>query len=46
MEKNITRRDLLKKSLKAGALIGGAAVIGAGAYKFLKVNPIEDLYGP
>ena len=46
MEKNITRRDLLKKSLKAGALLGGAAVIGAGAYKFLKVNPIEDLYGP
>jgi arylsulfatase A len=46
MAKEITRRDLLKKTVKVGALVGGAAVIGAGAYKFLRVNPIEELYGP
>ena len=45
MEKNMSRRDLLKKSLKIGALAGGATLLGAGAYSFLRTHTIEELYG-
>ncbi len=46
MEKDITRRELIKKSLKVGVLAGGAALLGAGAYSFLRVREIDELYGP
>ncbi len=46
METKMTRRELLKKSLKAGALIGGTALLGAGAYSFLRIRTVDELYGP
>lgn len=45
MEKDLTRRSLIIKSIKAGAALGGAALVGYGAYSLLKRNDIEDLYG-
>ncbi|MBN2080329.1 MAG: sulfatase [Spirochaetes bacterium] len=45
MEKKITRKELVKKSLKIGSAAGGAALLGAGAWKFLRTATIEELYG-
>jgi len=41
----LSRRELLKKSFKIGAVLGGVAILGTGTYRFLKVPSIEDLYG-
>ncbi len=46
MEQNITRRELLKKSLKYGVLAGGAVLLGSGAYSLLRTHTIDELYGP
>lgn len=45
MVKNISRRDLLKQSLKIGVVVGGVAVLGGGAYSVLRTRTIDELYG-
>lgn len=45
MEKKITRRELVKKSLKIGSAVGGAALLGGGAYSALRTRTIDELYG-
>lgn len=45
MGEDLSRREMLEKSLKFGALAGGAALLGAGAYSLLRTHPIEELYG-
>jgi len=46
MEKELSRRSLIKKSIRYGAAIGGAALLGSAAYALLKRNDIDELYGP
>ena len=45
MSEKLSRRELIKKTIRIGAIAGGAAVLGAGAYSFLREHPIEELYG-
>lgn len=45
MSESLSRRDLLKKSVKIGAAVGGASLLGYGIYSFMKRDRIEDLYG-
>jgi len=45
MAEKLSRRQLIKKSVKIGAAAGGAAILGAGAYSFLRQPSIEELYG-
>ena len=45
MAEELSRRQLIKKSVKIGAAAGGAVLLGAGVYSFLKQPSIEDLYG-
>lgn len=45
MNESLSRRDLLKKSVKIGAAVGGASLLGYGIYSFMKRDRIEDLYG-
>jgi len=45
MEKKLSRRELLKKSAKIGAAAGGAALLGTGAWSFLRTRTIDELYG-
>ncbi len=45
MSEELSRRQLIKKSVKIGTAAGGAALLCAGVYSFLKQPSIEDLYG-
>lgn len=45
MEKKITRRNLITKTVKAGIAIGAGTLVGTCAYKLLKTPDISDLYG-
>ncbi|TAL39919.1 MAG: hypothetical protein EPN93_00200 [Spirochaetes bacterium] len=44
MPNNLSRRDLILKSIKIGTAALGAGLLGYGAYSFLKQDEIEDLY--
>ncbi len=45
MEKNVSRRSFLKKSIYTGAAIGGAALVGAGVWSVFEESSIDELYG-
>ncbi len=44
-EKNLSRRSFLKKSVYAGTAVGGAALLGTGAWSVFRERPIDELYG-
>jgi uncharacterized sulfatase len=46
MAEKISRRDLMKKSVRAGLAIGGAAVLGTAGYKLFQKPSIDEVYGP
>jgi hypothetical protein len=45
MSEKLTRRELIKKTARIGAIAGGAVILGGGAYSLLRQNSIEELYG-
>ncbi len=45
MSEKISRRELIKKSVRIGAAVGGAALLGGGVYSLLSENSIDELYG-
>lgn len=45
MDKNISRREMIKRSVRAGLLFGGVAAAGAAGYKLFRKKPIDELYG-
>jgi len=45
MSEKISRRHLIKKSIRAGLAAGGIAVVGTAGYHLFKSNSIDDLYG-
>ena len=46
MAEKMSRRDVIKKSVKAGLVIGGVAAVGTAGYKLFSSKSIDDLYGP
>jgi hypothetical protein len=46
MAEKISRRDLMKKSIRAGLVVSGAAVLGTAGYKVFRKRSIDELYGP
>ena len=46
MAEKISRRDLMKRSVRAGVAIGGAAVLGTAGYRLFRRRSIDELYGP
>lgn len=45
MNEKISRRDLIKKSVRAGLVVGGIAAVGTAGYKVLSSKPIDEIYG-
>lgn len=45
MSEKLSRRELIKKTARIGAIAGGAALLGGGAYPLLSENSIDELYG-
>ena len=46
MAEKISRRDLMKRSVRAGLAIGGAAVLGTAGYQLFRRRSIDELYRP
>ncbi len=46
MDEKISRRNLIKRSIRVGLAAGGLAVVGAAGYKLFRGKSIDDLYGP
>lgn len=46
MTENMSRRDVIKKSVKAGLVIGGVAAVGTAGYKMFSSKSIDDIYWP
>ena len=46
MDEKISRRNLIKRSIRVGLAAGGLAVVGAAGYKLFSGKSIDDLYGP
>lgn len=46
MVEKMSRRDVMKKSLKAGLAVGGIAVLGTAGYKLFSSPSIDEVYGP
>ncbi len=46
MNEDLSRRKFLKRSIAAGTVVGGAALVGAGAYNLMATNDVDDLLGP
>lgn len=46
MAEKISRRDVIKYSLRAGLVVGGIAAVGTAGYKLLGTKSIDELYGP
>jgi arylsulfatase A len=45
MPEKFSRRDLMKKSLHAGLVVGGVAAFGTAGYTLLHKRPIDEIYG-
>jgi uncharacterized sulfatase len=45
MDEKISRRDLIKKSVRAGLVVGGIAAVGTAGYKLLSSKSIDEIYG-
>ncbi len=45
MEKELTRRNFIRKSIYTGAALAGVSLMGTCTFKLLKENSIDDLYG-
>lgn len=46
MAETISRRDLMKKTVRAGAVVGGIAAFGTAGYKLFHRESVDDVYGP
>jgi uncharacterized sulfatase len=46
MDEKISRRNLIKRSIRVGLVAGGIAVVGTAGYKLFSSKSIDDLYGP
>jgi uncharacterized sulfatase len=46
MAEQISRRDMIKKTVRAGLVIGGMAAAGTAGYKLFRRESIDELYGP
>ena len=46
MTEKLSRRDVIKKSVKAGLVIGGVAAVGTAGYKLFSSKSIDEVYGP
>jgi arylsulfatase A-like enzyme len=46
MAEKISRRDMIKKTVRTGLAIGGIAVLGAAGYKLFRTESIDEIYGP
>ncbi len=46
MAEKISRRDLMKRSVRAGLVVGGIAAFGTAGYKLFHRQSIDELYGP
>ena len=46
MDEKISRRNLIKRSIRVGLAAGGLAVVGAAGYNLFRGKSIDDLYGP
>ena len=46
MVEKISRRDLIKRAVRAGLVVGGIAAVGTAGYKMLRRKSIDELYGP
>jgi arylsulfatase A-like enzyme len=45
MFEKITRRDLIKRSVRAGVVVGGIAAIGTAGYTLFRKPSIDEVYG-
>src|SRR5664280_1269423 len=46
MTEKMSRRDVIKKSVRAGLVVGGIAAVGTAGYKLFSSKSIDELYGP
>jgi hypothetical protein len=45
MAGKLSRRDVIKKSLRAGLVVGGIAALGTAGYKVFRSPSIDEIYG-
>ena len=43
MDEKISRRNLIKRSIRVGLAAGGLAVVGAAGYKLFRGKSIDDI---
>ncbi len=46
MPEKISRRDLIKKSVRTGLVVGGVAALGTAGYKLFRKPSTDEVYGP
>jgi len=46
MAETISRRELMKRSVRAGLVVGGIAAVGTAGYKLFHRQSVDELYGP
>ena len=45
MSEKISRRDLMKRSVHAGLVVGGIAALGTAGYTLFRKPSIDEIYG-